>query len=380
MNFKKRNLFLKIICLFSAFTVLVSLTGCENQKKIIYIAIAGSRDDFTKSYDEGIKMAYEDVCRQYKDSNFEIIGEFYDDKGNYELSDRIMSRISKNEEVTAILASSEPDICENQIYQSDRSDKILVCPFGTYDRSINTAAYDKVFLTSFSNKEIGGVMVKIAGYKPDVKNWVICCGNSISCKEEIEYIKNNSNLNVVDIVEIDDVSYNLDTVVHNWQMLNVDGAFIIPDGNNNFEFLYNLKRKMPDLCVIADSKLDNDSELGKNGKYFDNFSIVASFYTDLDEMTPNDWKRWNDSWSIHGYNSFRMIVDTAVEIDSNDPEKIAEHLHKNGYFGKFESYSFNNNGSLVSKEFPYADFFYDAAENDVKVHLKAIEGKSIPKR
>jgi ABC-type branched-subunit amino acid transport system substrate-binding protein len=54
-----------------------------------------------------------------------------------------------------------------------------------------------------------------------------------------------------------------------------------------------------------------------------------------------------DTWASHGYNSFRMIVDTAVRIGSTDSGEIAAALRADGFRGIGTEYAFLENGKLL---------------------------------
>ncbi len=344
--------------------VILLLSGCTSKdanKKTINIAVTGSPNTYSECFEKGIKRAYEDVCAEYKDSGFEIKCEFYDDKGNYESAEKITAKIINDSNITAVIASSSPEICENQAYQTDKAGKILICPHWTYDSMFEDSFYDKVFSLNYSNKDIGNIMENIA-LNSSAKKWAICYSDDEISTTEIKDFKKKSDIKVYDFVRINTLEADFENVVNRWKLLGIDGVILIPYKNEGFRLLYRLKESIPKLCVISDSSIDDNNELENNRKYFENVYMVDSFYVsdDTTEIFPND--EYSDTWEIHGYNAFRMIVDTAVLNDTCDTERIASVLHEKGYIGELESYKFYKNGILKPKIYSYVRFTKDDYE------------------
>ena len=66
------------------------------------------------------------------------------------------------------------------------------------------------------------------------------------------------------------------------------------------------------------------------------------------ERYRSTYGREADIWAVQGYDLLRLIVDTAVELGTNDPAAIAEALHnQKGYRGVGRQITFERGGALV---------------------------------
>lgn len=352
-------IFMKRI-IYGVIVSLLLLSGCEltEESKKINIAVTGSPSFYSKFYEKGIKKAYADVCKDYKDSGFEINLNFYDDNGNYETAEKITARLVNDSSITAIIASSSAEICENQVYQTNKEGKILICPHWMYDSTLDEESYNKVFYLNYSNEDIGALMKSIAQRSP-AKKWAVCYFDDEISREETKSFNSGNSLNIVDIVKINGIKHDFNKIIDRWKLLGIEGVILIPYENEGFELLYRLKEEMPKLYVISDSSLDNDNELQANREKFENVYLVDSFFVSDEKSKIFDDDESLDTWEIHGYNTFRMVVDTAIKNNTDDPVKIAEILHKFGYKGELESYKFNEDGNLDFEKFSYIEITKD---------------------
>lgn len=341
------------LCTF-LFAAAALLSGCGGRDtKTINIAVTGSPEEYSEYFEQGIKEAYEDVCSEYKDSGFDIKLEFYDDLDNYETGAEITENLVNDSSVTAIIGSSSPDICENQIYNTDKAGKILVCPHWVYDKTMEEGKYDKVFYLNYSGKNTGYVMRKMAEYV-SAKKWALCYADDKISVDEIKYFLSSGNTEgaqVVDSVKISTLISDFDRISDRWRLLGVEGVVLIPYDSEGFDILYRLKKTMPQLCVISDNCLDDYEEIKAHLQDFEKVYIVDRFNLNTVPSQIFDDNTLYDTWQVHGYNTFRMIVDTAVENNTDSCEEIAAALHKNGYSGEFENFKFSENGSTVYDEF-----------------------------
>ena len=72
-----------------------------------------------------------------------------------------------------------------------------------------------------------------------------------------------------------------------------------------------------------------------------------------------------DIWYFQGYNAVRMIGDTAVKAETDDPETIAKALHEEGYDGYVQSFKFQKNG-LSESELDYYGIMNDDGYFEIK--------------
>lgn len=344
------------------------LSGCNNteESKKINIAVTGSPRVYSEYYEKGIKKAYADVCKEYNDKGFDIKCNFYDDNDNYKTAEKITAKLVNDSNVTAVIASSSADICENQVYQTNKAGKILVCPHWMYDSTLEMGNYNKVFSINYSNKNIGTIMKiiieQLSGYK-----WAVCYSGDKISRAEIKCLNESNNVNIVDYVKINYLMSDFNDTVKRWKLMDIKGVVLIPYDNEGFDLLYKLKQEMPEIYVVSDSDLDDDNELKANRKNFENVFLVDSFYVENGKSKAFADEEYIDTLEIHGYNAFRMVVDTAVKNNTDNPEKIAEILHKEGYKGELESYKFNEKGALEPEKFSYIMI----GKDDVTEHIVA---------
>ena len=74
-----------------------------------------------------------------------------------------------------------------------------------------------------------------------------------------------------------------------------------------------------------------------------------------------------DTWYIQGYNAVRIIADTAIKNETVDSSKIAEILHRDGYKGLIENFSFDEKGRQETQEYKYSTIDEKGYSHDVKV-------------
>jgi ABC-type branched-subunit amino acid transport system substrate-binding protein len=207
----------------------------------------------------------------------------------------------------------------------------------------------------------------VAAQNAKEKKWALCYGDDETSKAELKGFTGNADgVDIVDSIKISGLEADFNKTVERWRLLGVEGVVFLPY-SNDLELFYRLKAELPELAIISDHSLDNEDELESHGEYFDNVYVIDSFYVsdDPSEVFAGETV---DTWEIHGYNALRMIVDTAVKNNTVKPEEIAAILHKDGYSGEMESYTFNPNGSLISDDFSYA-LFNDGDNTDYAFKL-----------
>ncbi len=360
----------KITALILCFAV---LTGCSAGKdtadtmgnsKTIKIAVLKNSREQQAYFEKGIERAYKDVLEEYKDSGFDIQCEFYDNSGTYEEVERLTKELTKDKQLTAIVGSDNPEFSESQLYVTQKKGKILISPGRMYDDRL-TANDDLCFYMSYRTEDIGELLMKIAETMPDV-NLAVCTANDKITRQETQGFRNADFARVMDYVNTDELNVYFDRIILRWKNLGINGVVMMPHSNDGFELLYRLKREMPDLCVITDSDMDNQREYNEHSEMYNNFYIADIFSVDKSNAEYVEYTEktgpFEDTWETHGYNSFRMIVDTAVKNNTANPRKIAEIIHTSGYKGKGETFNFEKNGTLIPESFEY----YDGGNSEVK--------------
>lgn len=340
--------------------ILLLLVGCSKENNIIKVAVTGSPSMYSEYYEKGIKAAYEDVKAEYKEKGFDIQCDFYDDKDDYNEGEKITDTLVNDNTLTAIIGSQSANICENQAYRTNMADKILICPHQINDSMLTNNDYDNVFALSLSGENIGKVMAEIAD-NPEIGRCAVCySGDEISESEMKSFVK-NSNADIVDLIKTNELSVNFDKVIYRWRLAGVDTVVFIPYSKDDYSLYYNIKSAMPDIAVISDSTMDDNTELEAHRESFANMYMVDSFLVNWEDWEKDKDDYFSDTWEILGYNSLRMVVDTAVNNNTTNPQKIAEILHKDGYNGKFQDFAFDEQGMFEAKEYTFNLFTKDDA-------------------
>lgn len=341
----RTHFFVIVILVVSLFTA----CSYENQEKQITIAVLGS--GYSRFFKSGIEKGYEEALKEYENSGFDIKIDFYDDRDDYEYSSKLISSIVKDENVVAIVGSAKQNICENQAYQANKAGKIFLIPHRFDYENISDSVGNKTFYLNYSCEDIGKIMNDIV--EKDVgEKWVVCYSDDEISKNEIKTLKKNDD--VFDFVKINALEIDFEGIVKRWKSLDIDGAVFLPYDNMNYEIFYKLRKEMPEISIVSDARLDNDDELKKHRAEFENVYIVDNF--NIEEDKENKYSGFTDTFEIQGRNTVRMIIDTAIENNTVEPEKIAEILHNCGYKGVLENFKFDKKGFAVWDCFSYGRF------------------------
>ena len=348
--------------LISLLMCLAFVTGCAsankadtalNTDKTIEVAVFKNKGTQQEYFEKGIEEAYNDVLEEYKNSGYKIICEFYDNNGTYENVAEITERLVKDPSLTAIIGSDTADIFENQAALAQKNKKILIGSGWVEDDMMTSENY-MVFSMINSNDDIAAALTRVTEELPDM-NWAVCASNDNIATIEAQYFRKKEMSNVLDYCDVDDLGVYFDRIKERWQSLDIKGVVLLPYNDEGFGLLYNLKAKMPDLYVVSDFDLDSQSEYRANKEKYKNVYIADGFAVDKKSEKYIQKGGFEDTWMTHGYNTFRMIVDTAVANNTSNPEKIAEIIHSKGYEGIGESFKFAKNGLLVPERYNYID-------------------------
>lgn len=357
---------MKIKKITSILLCLAVLTGCSadgdtvdttGTGKTIKIAVLKNSCSQQVFFEKGVERAYKDVLEEYKDSGFDIQCDFYDKTNTYESVDKLTKELVKDKQLTAIIGSDNPEIARSQLYAAQKKGKILISPGRMYDDEM-TVNNDLGFYMSYIAQDIGDLMIKISGTLPDVK-WAVCTANDKISRQETQGFRSTDPAIVMDYVNTDELNVYFDRIILRWKNLGIKGVVMAPRSDEGVELIYRLKKEIPDLYVITDSDMDNQHEYIEHKELYNNFYIADIFSVDKSEAEYVEYTektgKFEDTWETHGYNSFRMIVDTAVQNDTSNPTRIAKILHTSGYKGKGETFNFEKNGTLIPEHFRYVD-------------------------
>ncbi|MBQ3425512.1 MAG: amino acid ABC transporter substrate-binding protein [Clostridia bacterium] len=361
---------LLIIPIISALCASLISCGRADDNKSIKIAVMGNADNFNSDYKLGIEQAIEDLNSEYADTAFSFEYELYDDKNSYETGAVIIDRLSSDDSVTAVVAPNITELNRLAAYVFDENNKLFLIPYILNDSAYSGNFYNTVFSLTYSNTKIGRIM-RGAAAKTPAKRWAACIDNSeLSMSELHGFINSNSddNIKLADCVSFESIEGSIEEKFRMWDTLGVEGIMLL-SADERFDDFKIIKKRFPDAQFILNSSFDKSEIILKDAELMsllNNVIQTAEFtgyphddkaekeFKTAKEMFEKKHGKAFDLWYLHAYNMIRMIGDTAVRIDSTDPECIAKALHSDGYDGICESYEFNESGERTDYRTEYA--------------------------
>lgn len=362
----------KIHIFLIAAILLLALTGCgENQSHTVKIAVMGDEDAFYPGYKEGIERAERDLNKEYADSGYNVECEFYNDNGSYEEGSAFVDTIAADKSVDAVIGSMDMDISKTAAYVFDNAGKLFIMPFFLYDDVYENNNYGTV-LSLCNSAQTVGELLKFAAAETTAERWAVCAADGSFEQAETRgflQCRPNRAIQTVDCVSMSSLENNFDETYSRWETLGVEGVIMFPKDSEGFEILKKLKKKNPALICGGDTAFDNsalifnDAELMRAMNGFiiaeefmladmtdDEKDLVREIVREYTENTGNDF----DTWYIQGYNAVRIIADTAIKNKTVNSSEISEILHKDGYDGLMENFSFDSKGRQQTQTYKYS--------------------------
>lgn len=356
---------LKIKCYFTAvIAIIMLLSGCVKNTiqgaKEIQFAVMGDKAlyDYDESLLNGVRMAIDDCNELYGQKGFHVSMELYDDEGIYEKGIIIAHSIVEDEGITAVLGSQNYNIINSAAEIFENAEKIFITPDGANDETLNEG-YSFIFRNTHSSNDMG---ISLAQYA--INNGFHKLAVCIKGPEYIEeFIRSfyresqNSDLRIVDYYTKTNTGDEFEEVFERWELLGVDCVVIIHDSMPDaFNLLRATRSKAPSMMILGDTNFDFKEKLEEYGEFSDNIVITELLSMEHGEKQKLFESRYvehyeakPDDYALQGYESIKMIVDTAVSIDTNDSALIAQELHKSGYDGIAGTICFDEKGNLLSR-------------------------------
>ena len=353
---------MKRICIILLAAALL-LQGCaynKSENKSIHIAVM--LEDEEESFVHGINSALSDVLTEYPD--YDISCTFYTDFGNYDTGAGIIDKISSDSTVTAVLTSRNLDISKTAAHEFEKNGKLMIGRYSLYDEVLADNNYKLAVSLCYSAKDMGNIARNVAGLT-GLKNWTVCYADDEFSRQEVRNFVSNTNdgIQISDCMKEDSLIQRFDSTMSKWQSLGIQGVAIFPYDSSALDLVKKLKEVNPELCIIGDFELDNAKYMMAIPDWeatFENLNLLEQFHInnteekDLDKLIEMSDEGYIDTFTIHGYNSLRMIVDTAVKNNTVNPSLIAEHLRNEGYKGLTQTFKFNGNGMLAYEEYSFS--------------------------
>lgn len=331
------------------------LSGCEAGQRddhTLHIAVMVSEKRQAEPYLKGIELAAQ-TARQTCEG-YDISYTVYEDFDNYETGAAIVDTIASDPTVTAVLTTDNMDITALAAHICEDAGKLVVAPYAVNDETLTERSYQMVFSTCLSAAQIGQTARTAAGRLGE-KRWAVCYADEAFSRQEArsfaaQYI---DDVTIVDMVKENALLHDFETVTRRWQQLGVEGVALFAYDKEGLELFMELKTLAPEWDFVGDYVMDDAAYMEASPERmaaFEGFSLVNQFYVEYEDERTEELmallgtEELIDTWTIHGYNNFQMIVDTAVKRGTNRPELIAQTLHSEGYDGILQTFSFDKNG------------------------------------
>lgn len=369
----EHNNFAKVkigISKFSAIAILLCLmlqiVGCSSTKeessgdKQLSIAVMGSKQvyDYDTSFLNGVEMAVKDFNQQYSGNGFNASYKIYDDEYDFEKGVVIAKKLSSDPQITAVIGSHSFNILDASVDFFEESKKILIAANGMMDKSIVNKKYRYVFRNTFGETEMGASMAdhaaklgadRIAIYHSNTE-FENNLGRAFS-KRALE-----NGLKVLDDVSEIGSEKDFDNIYKRWEAIGINCVMISQEAiADAFLLAERIRTKSDKIRIYGDFSFDAEEKLMENKEVVEGIIIPTlvpvsqtKAIEDFDAKYEELYGSVPTWWAAHAYDSVRMVLDTAVLVDSNIPEKIAEGLHsEKGYQGIIGQITFDESGLLA---------------------------------
>ena len=345
-------------------TLMLMLTACGQEEKAggreLYIPILADAAWLTAdgAFINGVQLAVEDVNSEYGSKGFTTKTRIIDDKALYENGVEMATKVAEDPDVTAVFNLQNFDVSKTTADILSGSGKLTLFPYGAYD-SLFTIDNPNVFCGVPAFADLGRVMADYAvnkGYRR-----IAVYHNGIQSQEELvtafELKLLNTGTKIVDYVPSIASANEFDNIYSRWQALGVDGVLISQYGlERAFEVLKMLRVKDQKIAVMGEPIFNRANALAENKAIAEGMMTPSTLVIEESEIITAFRERYRekygreaDIWAVQGYDLLRLIADTAVRLDTNDPAKIAAALHdERGYQGIGRRIAFTKGGAMVT--------------------------------
>lgn len=362
MKTGSKRLLSKITAILLAVTSVFWFVSCAEQGSSeelgIYIPVLADAAWLTSdgAFLNGMEIAGEELRNRYKSRGFTLKTEIIDDKAQYEKGVEAASSVAEDNNVTAIFNLQNFDVSKTTAGILSESGKPVIFPYGAYD-SIFAQGNKSVFCTVSSFSDLGKVMAKYAvkkGYKR-----IVVYHNGTQSQEELsttfELALFDTGAKVVDYVPQISSENDFNSIYARWQALDADCVVIAQYGlERAFEVLKMIRSRDKKIAVLGEPIFNRANALAENKEIAEGMAIPSTLIIENSEEL-NTFKlkymdkygKEADIWAVQGYDMLSMVVDTAVRLGTNDPQKIALELHDSkGYQGIGRHIAFNDGGAM----------------------------------
>lgn len=331
------------------------------QERDIRLGITGDKEvyDYDVSIFNAIDMAVEDCNDLYATKGYHVSYETSDDDSVYDVGVAQASTFAKEKKITAILGTHNFTIVDMAAELAHQQNKLMLAYNGC-NQSVTDMGYTTVFCNVFGAEQSGATLAEYVNLNEEIQR--IAIYNS-SVGYELDWIKSfmrglqKSGGQVVDCVGTATNANDFAVMVDRWKTLQVDTVLILEYyAADAYAAAETLHQMLPELRLLGDSSFDYDAKLQESGDVVEGLIIpdvlLSGAGNSIDAFNKRYLEKYGQEpsrWAAHAYDTVRMIVDTAVEIESTDSEIIAEALHREkGYEGVCGTFKFDAKGKMIN--------------------------------
>jgi len=363
----------RLVAIAILLCLMIQIAGCSSTNAEpsgdlkLSIAVMGSKQvyDYDTSFLNGVELAINDFNQQYAGKGFSAKYDIYDDEYDFEKGVVIAKKLSSDSDITAVIGSHSFNILDASVEFFEDSKKILIAANGMMDKSIVDKKYKFVFRNTFGETEMGASMAdhaaKIGADRIAIYHSNTEYENNMGMAFSKRALENG--LKVLDDVSEIGSQKDFVNIFKRWEAIGVNCVMISQESiADAFLLAQRIRTKSDKIKIYGDFSFDAEEKLMENREYVEGIIIPTLVPVSQSETLENFNSRYKEIygseptwWAAHAYDSVRMVLDTAVKVNSNVPEKIAEGLHsKTGYQGITGKIMFDDNGLLTSMEPVYS--------------------------
>ncbi|WHH58783.1 ABC transporter substrate-binding protein [Petroclostridium sp. X23] len=353
----KQRLFLSIYAVL--FMFLYGCSGAESaQMKEIYVPILGDAQWIHEdaAFLNGVTLAVEDLNNEYGEKGFIVRTGVEDDQDIYEAGVELADKLSRDKAVTAVFNLQNFDVSNTTADMLTDSGKLVILPYGAYD-ALMEQDNPYIFCPFPSSTDVGKVMadyVVAKGYKR-IAVYVNGTEAQDTLVSALELALQGRGAKVIDYVPVIASQNDFDRYYSRWEALSADCIVIAQYGlERSYEIVQMIREKNKNIPIIGEAILNSASILNEKKDLAEGLVVPSTLVLEESEKLDQFKSRYRtqygsmpDVWAVQGYDMMRMLVDTAVRLNTNDPMEIAAALHdEKGYSGVGRHIAFEKGGAL----------------------------------
>ncbi|MBC8015901.1 MAG: ABC transporter substrate-binding protein [Sporomusaceae bacterium] len=356
----------KMIGVISLSILMLFNCSCQKSKaaKIneIFIPIVGNQEYFEAdpNFLNGVEMAVREFNEKYESRGYILkIQKFYDNS-NYETGVSIATQLASDPKVTAIINAQDFNILNATAEILNNGNKIVLMPYGS-DESVLKKGYQNVFRNTFGATDMGRAMGQYVinkGFSRIVVAHSDTEFENIIAKSFGATLL-NTQAKIVDYVPKIMNQDDFNKFYDRWSLLSADCIIITQyDYAKAFEINKMVREKGKNMAVVGDFSFDIQGQISLYKDYVDGIVIPVLFPVTYSDKLNGFQAKYNQTygekpnlWASHGYDSVRMIADTAIKLESIKSEVITKALKSpEGYDGLSGKIIFDSEGNFIGQE------------------------------